>query len=151
MAIRLTEAATAPLDGRWWDGEIVMPAKDFELVGPNRAGDTWKMLLAFNHIPGFFQAAVWLGSSYFDSTGWPTMTLVENTPAVQVTMDELRGLKDGVAAARINRSQPDGETRLARRGGLRREPRRSEAAHRASRQAGKARSRAGADFGTTPQ
>jgi hypothetical protein len=105
-AVRLTEPGSAPQGGRWWEAEIVMPAKDFELVGPNRAGDTWKMLLAFNHIPGFFQAAVPLGSSYFDSSGWPTMTLVEDTPAVQVTMDELPGLKDGVAAVRITAHNP---------------------------------------------
>lgn len=105
-ATRLTEPGSAPLGGRWWEAEVVMPAKEFELVGPNRAGDTWKMLLAFNHIPIFFQAAVPLGSSYFDPSGWPTMTLVENTPAVQVTMDELPGLKDGVAAVRISASNP---------------------------------------------
>lgn len=105
-AVRLTEPGTAPWGGRWWEAEIVMPAKDFELVGPNRAGDTWKMLLAFNHIPGFTQVAVPLNSSYFDSGGWPVMTLVENTPAVQVTMDELPGLKDGVAAVKFSAFNP---------------------------------------------
>lgn len=105
-AVRLTPPGSAPQGGRWWEAEVVMPAKDFELVGPNRAGDTWKMLLAFNHIPGFFQAAVPLASGYFDPGGWPTMTLVENTPAVQVTMDELPGLKDGVAAVKFRISNP---------------------------------------------
>jgi hypothetical protein len=105
-ATRLTEPGSAPLGGRWWEAEVVMPAKDFELVGPNRAGDTWKMLLAFNHIPGFFQAAVPMSSSYFDPSGWPTMTLAENTPAVQVTMDDLPGLKDGVAAVKFRIYNP---------------------------------------------
>ena len=105
-AVRLTEPGSAPLGGRWWEAEVVMPAKDFELSGPNRAGDTWKMLLAFNHIPGFLQAAVPLNSGYFDPSGWPTMTLVENTPGVQVTLDELPGLKDGVAAVKISAYNP---------------------------------------------
>jgi len=105
-ATRQTAPGTAPLGGSWWEAEVVMPAKDFELVGPNRAGDMWKMLLAFNHIPGFFQAAVPMSSSYFDPSGWPTMTLVENTPAIQVTMDDLPGLKDSVAAVKISASNP---------------------------------------------
>lgn len=95
-AVRQTEPGTAPWGGSWWEGELVLPAKDFELVGPNRAGDVWKMLLAFNHIPIWMQAAVPMGSSYFDSSGWPKLTLVENTPAVKVTMDELPGDRKSV-------------------------------------------------------
>jgi len=105
-AVRQTEPGTAPWGGSWWEAEMVFPAKDFELTGPNRAGDVWKMLMAFNHIPGFTQNAVPLNSSYFDSSGWPTMTLVENTPAVQVTMDELPGFKDGIAAAKVSVFNP---------------------------------------------
>jgi hypothetical protein len=105
-AVRMTAPGSAPRGGRWWEAEMVFPAKEFELVGPNRAGDTWKMLLAFNHIPGFFQAAVPLASGYFDPGGWPTFTLVENMPAVQVTMEELPGLKDGTAAVKISVFNP---------------------------------------------
>ena len=43
-AVRLTEAGSAPKGGRWWEAEVVMPAKDFELVGPNRAGDTLSLI-----------------------------------------------------------------------------------------------------------
>jgi hypothetical protein len=100
-AVRQTAPGSGPLGGSWWEAEMIFPAKDFELVGPNRAGDVWKMLLAFNHIPIWMQAAVPMSSSYFDGVGWPKMTLVENAPAVQVTMDELPGLKDGTAAAKI--------------------------------------------------
>lgn len=108
-AVRQTAPGTAPLGGSWWEAEMVFPAKDFELVGPNRAGDKWKMMLAFNHIPGFSQNAVPLGSSYFDSSGWPVMTLTENIPAVQVTMDELPGLKDGVASVKVSAYNPAAE------------------------------------------
>lgn len=105
-AVRQTEPGTAPWGGSWWEGELVLPAKDFELVGPNRAGDVWKMLLAFNHIPIWMQAAVPMGSSYFDASGWPKLTLVENTPAVKVTMDELPGFRDAMAAAKISVYNP---------------------------------------------
>jgi hypothetical protein len=109
-ATRLTDVGSAPMGGRWWEGEVILPAKDFELNGPNRVGDTWKMLLAFNHIPGFFQAAIPLNSGYFDPGGWPVMTLVENTPGVKVTMDELPGIKDGTAAVKINAFNPTNQT-----------------------------------------
>ena len=64
------------------------------------------MLLAFNHIPIWMQAAVPMGSSYFDASGWPKLTLVENTPAVKVTMDELPGFRDAMAAAKISVYNP---------------------------------------------
>jgi hypothetical protein len=106
VATRQTAPGSGPLGGSWWEAEVVLPAKDFGLVGPNRAGDTWKMLLAFNHIPAFFQAAMPVNSGYFDPSGYPTFELAENTPAVQVTMDALPGLKDGVAAARVRVFNP---------------------------------------------
>jgi len=97
-AWRITPPGSAPLGGSWWECEVVLPAKEFELTGPNRAGDTWRMLLAFNHIPGWMQAAIPLNSGYFDPSGFPTVVLSDDVPAVQVTMDELPGPKDGVAA-----------------------------------------------------
>ncbi len=81
----------------------MLPAKSFGLTGPNRAGDQWKMLLAFNHIPGWMQAAIPIATGYYDASGFPTATLVEETPAVQVTMDTLPGVKDGVAAGNLPR------------------------------------------------
>lgn len=106
IAYRLTPVGSAPLGGRWWECEAVLPAKDFDLDGPNRAGDQWKMLLAFNHMPGWMQAAIPISTGYFDASGFPTATLVDNTPAVQVTMDALPGVKDGVAAVKFNAYNP---------------------------------------------
>ena len=101
-AWRQTAPGTAPLGGSWWECEMVLSAKDFTLEGPNRAGDTWKMLLAFNHLPGWMQAAVPIATSYYDASGHPTFVLAEaDTPAVQVTMDEIPGLKDGRAAVKF--------------------------------------------------
>ncbi len=105
-AFRLTDPGTAPLGGRWWECEAIMPAKEFELNGPNRAGDTWRMLLAFNHIPGWMQAAIPINSAYFDASGWPLFTLGENVPGVQMTMDDMPGALDGVAAAKIRVFNP---------------------------------------------
>jgi len=105
-ATRLTDPGSAPWGGRWWECEVVLRAKDFELVGPNRAGDRWKMLLAFNHIPGWMQASIPVNSAYFDASGHCEATLVENAPAVQVTMDDLPGPLDGVAAVRFRAYNP---------------------------------------------
>jgi len=105
-AFRLTEPASAPLGGRWWECEVVLPVKEFGFTGPNVAGDTWRMLLAFNHLPGWMQAAVPIRSGYFDSSGHPLFTLVDDAPAVQVTMDDLPGVKDGVASAKFRVFNP---------------------------------------------
>ncbi len=105
-ATRLTPAGSAPWGGRWWECEMALPATAFGLVGPNRAGDQWKMLLAFNHIPGWMQAALPLASGYYDPSGFPTATLVDNTPAIQVTMDNLPGVKDGTAAVTFSAYNP---------------------------------------------
>jgi hypothetical protein len=106
VATRQTAVGSAPRGGSWWEAEVVLPAVDFGLVGPNRAGDAWKMLLAFNHIPGWMQAAVPINSGYYDPAGFPTFVLREDAPAVQVTMDEMPGLKDGVAAVRVRVFNP---------------------------------------------
>jgi hypothetical protein len=108
-AVRLTEPGSAPRGGSWWEAEAVLPAKEFGLVGPNQAGDVWKMLLAFNHIPGWMQAAIPINSGYFDASGFPSFVLTDNAPAVQVTMDALPGIKDGVAAVRFEVHNPTAE------------------------------------------
>ncbi len=105
-AARLTPPGSAPMGGRWWEAEVVMSIDDFELSGPNRAGDAWRFLLAFNHLPGWMQASIPINSSYFDTSGYPVGTLVENTPAVQVTMDELPGPMDNVAAVQFRVHNP---------------------------------------------
>ncbi len=106
-AFRQTEPGSAPNGGSWWECEVSMTTKDFELNGPNRPGDQWKMMLGFNHMySGWTQARIAAISSYFDPCGYPVCTLVENTPAVQMSMDDLPGPMDGVAAARIKVFNP---------------------------------------------
>jgi len=105
-AARLTDPGSAPLGGRWWEAEVVLSTQDFELAGPNQPGDAWRMLLAFNHIPGWMQAAIPMNSGYFDASGFPEFVLSENVPAVHVTMDELPGPMDGTAAAQFSIFNP---------------------------------------------
>lgn len=104
---RLTDPGSAPLGGRWWELEMSATTGDFELTGPNRAGDQWRFMLGFNHMyHGWTQARIAAITSYFDPGGYPIGTLVENTPAVQMTMDDLPGPMDGVAAMRISVYNP---------------------------------------------
>lgn len=106
-AWRQTAPGTAPLGGSWWEAEVVFSAEEFLLDGPNRVGDVWKMLLAYNHLPAFFQASVPINSSYFDTSGYPSFVLAdEKTPAVQVSMDSIPGLKDGQAAVKFRVFNP---------------------------------------------
>ncbi len=105
-ATRQTGPGSAPLDGSWWEAEVILPAKAFGLEGPNLAGDEWKMLLAFNHIPSWMQASIPINSGYFDHSGFPSFILADDAPAVQVTMDELPGIKDGTAAVQFQIHNP---------------------------------------------
>ncbi|HEY3325022.1 MAG TPA: hypothetical protein VGP72_31500 [Planctomycetota bacterium] len=105
-ATRLTEPNSAPLGGRWWEAEISLSTQDVELAGPNQSGDAWRMLLAFNHIPGWMQAAIPITSGYFDASGFPEFILGENVPSVHVTMDELPGPMDGTASAQFSIFNP---------------------------------------------
>ena len=99
VATRLTEPGSAPNGGRWWECEVSSTPKDFECEGPHRAGDTWKLMLGFNHMPIWLQARIPATTSYFDPGGYCEGTLVEATPAVQVLMDEFPGPCDGTAQA----------------------------------------------------
>ena len=83
----LSPIGSAPRGGRWLDAEIALPAREFELNGPNRAGDVWRALLGFNHIPAFTQATIPINSAYFDASGHATLRLVENEPAVQMRFE----------------------------------------------------------------
>jgi hypothetical protein len=106
-ATRLTPPGSAPLGGRWWEIEIVATPEDFELVGPHRAGDVWKLMLGFNHLYiGWSQARIPAYSDYFDPSGYPVGTLVENAPAIQMTMDELPGFVGGQAALQVAAYNP---------------------------------------------
>jgi hypothetical protein len=98
VAVRQTAPGTAPRGGSWLEWEMSATPQDFEVAGPNRAGDQWQMMLGFNQLPGWCQARIPSTSGYFDPSGYPLITLVENTAAVQVTMDEMPGVLDGVAA-----------------------------------------------------
>ncbi|MBM3880829.1 MAG: hypothetical protein FJ387_14115 [Verrucomicrobia bacterium] len=104
---RLTEPGSAPNGGRWWEMEMRATPQDFELEGPHRAGDQWKMLLGINHFPGWMQARIPCRGPYLDPFGFNVMTLVEQTPAVQMTMDSLNNLAtDGTAALTVRAFNP---------------------------------------------
>jgi len=108
-AYRLTDPGTAPEGGRWWELEMSCTPADFELKGDHRAGDEWRLMLGFNHIPAWTQARIPCLGSYFDDTGggYPRATLVENTPGVQFIMDSLKNLAtDGTAAMAIKLFNP---------------------------------------------
>ena len=96
---RLTDPGTAPDGGRWWEMEMRATPEDFELDGPHQAGDQWRMMLGINHFPAWMQARIPCRGPYLDPDGFNLMTLVDETPAVQMTMDSIPNLAtDGTAA-----------------------------------------------------
>jgi len=104
---RLTDPGTAPNGGRWWELEMSSTPEDFELKGDHRAGDKWRVMLGFNHMPGWMQARIPCNGPYLDPFGYNVATLVENTPAVQMTMDSTSNLAtDGTAFMRIRVFNP---------------------------------------------
>ena len=106
-AVRITKPGTAPQGGSWWELEVSASLDDFELKGPHRAGDTWNLMFAFNHMPVFNQPRLPAIGSFFTPEGKCVGTLVENTPAVQFTMDSLSNLaSDGTAAMTITAHNP---------------------------------------------
>ena len=108
-AVGLTKPGTAPRGGRWWELELSAPADQFELNGPNRLGDRWRVMLGFNHMPIWIQARVPCNSGYFDPTGFPEVVLADNVPCVQVTMEDLPGACDGMASATVRAYNPTGQ------------------------------------------
>jgi len=105
-AARLTGPGTAPKGGQWSECEMSASTRDFELSGPNRAGDKWKFMLGFNHMPMWMQARIPSNSGYFNPDAYCEGTLTENTPAVQVTMEELPGPCDGTGAVTLRAYNP---------------------------------------------
>ena len=104
---RLSEPGTAPDGGRWWEVEMRATPQDFELEGPHRAGDQWRMMLGINHFPAWMQARIPCRGPYLDPYGFNLMTLVDHTPAVQMTMDSLQNLAtDGTAALTLRAFNP---------------------------------------------
>ena len=107
---RLTEPGSAPDGGRWWEMEMRATTEDFELDGPHQAGDQWKIMLGINPFPGWMQARVPCRGPYLDPHGYNVMTLAEETPAVQVTMESLSNLAtDGTAAITVGAYNPTNE------------------------------------------
>jgi len=107
VAVRTTEPGTAPGGGSWWEMEVATSPEDFELTGNHRVGDRWKLMFGFNHVPIWMQARIPCVGSYFTADGKCLGTLVENTPAVQVTMDKLANLaSDGTASLAVKAYNP---------------------------------------------
>lgn len=106
-ATRLTAPGTAPGGGSWWEMEVSTVPADFELTGEHRAGDQWRLMFGINHLPAFIQARMPCFGGYFDPNGKCLGTLVEQTPAVQFTMDSLSNLaSDGTASLAISAYNP---------------------------------------------
>jgi len=104
---RLTDPGTAPNGGRWWELEMSATPEDFELNGKHQTGDKWRVMLGMNHIPAWSQARIPCNGPYLDPFGYNVLTLVENTPAVQMTMDSLSNLStDGTASLVIRSYNP---------------------------------------------
>ncbi len=97
-AARQLPYGSAPNGGAWLECEFSASWKDFELTGPHQAGDLWKMMLGFDQLPGWIQARIPCYSGYFDPSGYCRMTLAEDVPAVQVTMEDLPNVCYGQAA-----------------------------------------------------
>ena len=107
-AARVTTPGTAPKGGSWLDIEFAGSTEDFELVGPNRPGDQWRLMLGFSHMPIWMQARIPCNSGYFDPSGYCLATLAENVPAVHLLMNDLPGPCDGTAAVRFRVHNPTG-------------------------------------------
>src|SRR3954469_665959 len=108
-AVHVTAPGTAPEGGSWWEMESVYSTTDFELTGPNRAGDQWKLMLGINHFPSnvWMQARIPCVAGYFTPNGKCVGKLVEETPAVQMTMDSLNSLAtDGTASLMVKAYNP---------------------------------------------
>ena len=104
---RITEAGSAPDGGSWWELELRALPEDFEMVGPFRAGDEWRVMLAINHFPMWMQARIPCNGGFQEASGYNPLALVEKTPAVQMTMDSLQNLSsDGTAAMKLSAFNP---------------------------------------------
>lgn len=99
---RQTSEGTAPNGGSWWEMEMSSTPQDFDLTGPHRAGDQWKMMLGANHMPKWMQAQLPSIGSYLDPFGYGVFTFVDDAPAAQMRMDSLSNVvSDGQTATEI--------------------------------------------------
>ncbi len=106
---RITAPGTAPNGGSWWELELRATPKDFELVGNHQAGDQWRLMLAFNHLPNtrWNQSRIPCIGPFLDPFGYTLATLVEHQPSVQMTMDSLQNLAtDGTASMVLKAHNP---------------------------------------------
>lgn len=106
---RITTPDTAPNGGSWWELELLATPEDFELAGDHQAGDPWRLMLAFNHLPcgPWNQSRIPCIGPFLDPYGYTLATLVENTPSVQMTMDSLQNLAtDGTASMVLKAHNP---------------------------------------------
>jgi hypothetical protein len=104
-----TDPGTAPNGGSWLEVEFSATPDDFELDGPHQVGDKWRIMLGMNHMPIWSQVRIPSIGSYFESSGagYTHITLVEDTPAVQFTMDSLDNLAtNGTASMEISAYNP---------------------------------------------
>ena len=104
-----TKPGTAPNGGSWLEIELAASVDDFELEGPNRAGDVWRMLLGFNHLPMWKQTRIPNKGGYFDPGNFCHITLGENVPAVRATMDQMPGPAQGRARTTFTAHNPTGK------------------------------------------
>lgn len=110
-AAKLTAPGTAPNGGRWCEVEMSAVPGDFELTSDNHAGDEWRIMLGFNHMPMWMQSRIPCLGGYFEASGngYCRATLADNTPSVQFTMDSLSNLaSDGTAALQVKAYNPTG-------------------------------------------
>jgi hypothetical protein len=99
-SVSLGQPGSAAKDGRWWQIEMVLPVKEFELNGPNNVGDNWRFSLGMNGMSSIFsQDRIPCNSGYFIPNGHCIGTLSEKIPCSQVLMEEFPGPCDGTAQA----------------------------------------------------
>ncbi|MBC2603184.1 glycoside hydrolase domain-containing protein [Puniceicoccus vermicola] len=107
---RITEPGTAPNGGSWLEVEFSGSIEDFELIGPNQAGDRWNLMLGINHFPKWMQARIPAVGAYLNPDGYSQGILVENTPVAKMSMDSLANLaSDGTASMKVEIYNPTTE------------------------------------------
>ena len=102
-AVHLTEDGTAPQGGRWFEMEVAFDLEDFELIGDNQAGDQWRMVIGFNHLPRMWmQQCFPVVGGYFTGDGKTLLTLVDKAPVARLRMDGIPNVaSDGTAALTV--------------------------------------------------
>lgn len=110
-ATSITEPGSSPKSGRWLEMEVAFSTDDFELVGPNKAGDEWLVMLGFNHLPKWTQARIPSVGSYFTASGKSRIILAREDPYVQMTSYSLANLSSGRAFYRVDIINPGGKAR----------------------------------------